>query len=132
MVFGDPLYAPFRSLELVDRTPPVLGRPDVHVGAGTATVSVSLAGQSPDELADVALFKLDYGPTDRYGQTVEFTDWVQPNDSALIRSRRFGYSRHFRWTLKGLQRGRTYHYRLTARDPAGLEATTADGTFRID
>ena len=95
----------------------------------TVTITAELVGKTPDELADVALFKLEYGPTDKYGKTVEFFNWPDPQNSARLRSRRFGYSRHFRWALQGLQKGNTYHFRLRARDPAGLETTTADATF---
>ena len=131
VVFGDPLYAPFRSAQLRDRTPPVLAEPTVKVAGNTATITARLAGKTPDELADVALFKLEYGRTRKYGQTVEFFDWPEPQNSKLLEGRRFGYSRHFRWTLKGLRKGWIYHYRLTARDPAGLETVTADASFAI-
>jgi len=46
-----------------------------------------------------------------------------------VKGRRFGYSRHFRWTLKGLKKGRTYHYRLIARDPAGNVTRSPDAVF---
>jgi len=130
VVFGDPLYAPFRSKGLVDRTAPVIGPVTVKpAGRGAVTVAASLAGTSPDELADVALFRLDYGPTARYGQCVDFFDWPQPRKGRGVKGRRFGYSRHFRWTLRGLKSGVRYHYRLTARDPAGLETRTSDAAF---
>jgi len=126
---GDPLYAPFRSAQLPDTTPPVIGEVHVAGGAGGITISAALAGKTPDELADVALFKLEYGPTAAYGQTIDFSDWPQPANGDKVDGRRFGYSRHFRWTLTGLEKGQTYHYRLTARDPAGLQTATPDATF---
>jgi len=129
VVFGDPLYAPFRSRQLTDRTPPAISAATVKVSGKTVTIAAQLVGKTPDELADVALFKLEYGPTEKYGKTVEFFDWPDPQNSARVQGRRFGYSRHFRWALQGLQKGKTYHFRLTARDPAGLETTTADATF---
>ncbi len=129
VLFGDPLYAPFRSAQLRDQTPPVLGKPVVTTVAGKVIVSVALAGTSPDELADVALFRLEYGRTQSYGQMVDFYSWPEPGNSGRVEGRRFGYSRHFRWTLTGLEAGRTCHYRLTARDPAGLTSRTPDATF---
>ncbi|KPK79309.1 MAG: hypothetical protein AMJ81_13425, partial [Phycisphaerae bacterium SM23_33] len=130
VVFGDPLYAPFRSRQLADKTPPVIGPVTVTpAGRGAVVVAASLAGKTPDELADVALFQLEYGLTTQYGNTVEFHDWPEPQKARGVKARRFGYSRHFRRKLTGLAAGGTYHFRLTARDPAGLETHTADATF---
>jgi len=61
---------------------------------------------------------------------VEFFDWPEPQKGRNVKGRRFGYSRHFQATLKGLKKGAAYHYRLTARDPAGNETRTQDATFR--
>ncbi len=137
VLLGDPLYAPFRSGRLPDTTPPVLGEVQVRSGTRGVTIAVSLSGSSPEELADVALFRLEYGPDRTYGQAVDFFDWPEPKrptstapmpSGRPVKGRRFGYSRHFRWSLKGLKKGRTYHYRLTARDPAGNE-TVVRGVF---
>ena len=128
VVLGDPLYAPFRSLMLQDKAAPVLGPVDVRAAGDKATLSVSLAGANEDELADVALFRLEYGPTASYGKTVEFYDWPSPEKSRNVPGRRFGYSRHFRTVLTGLTT-RPVHYRLTARDPAGHQTSTPDLTF---
>ena len=128
VVLGDPLYAPFRSLMLPDKTAPVLGPIDVRVAGGKATLSASLAGANDDELADVALFRLEYGPTASYGKTVEFYDWPSPEKSRDVPGRRFGYSRHFRTVLTDLGAA-PVHYRLTARDPAGHQTSTGDLTF---
>jgi uncharacterized protein (TIGR03790 family) len=128
VVLGDPLYAPFRSLMLQDKTAPVLAPVDVRVEGDKATLSVSLAGTNDDELADVALFRLEYGPSASYGKTVEFYDWPSPEKSRDVPGRRFGYSRHFRTVLTGLGAG-PVHYRLTARDPAGHQTSTPDLTF---
>ena len=129
VLFGDPLYAPFRSRRLADRTPPVIGAVQAKSAGGAVTITASLAGKTDDELADVALFRLDYGPTKACGQAVDFCDWPEPDKARGVKGRRFGFSRHFRATLKGLTKGKTYHYRLTARDPAGLETRTPDATF---
>jgi len=130
VVFGDPLYAPFRSQLLADKTPPVLGKAQARAdGRGAVTITAALAGRTADERADVALFRVDFGRSKRYGQRVDFFDWPQPQTGRGVRGRRFGYSRHFRHTLKGLEKGATYHYRLVARDPAGQEAATPDATF---
>ena len=129
VVFGDPLYAPFRSRQLRDTSPPALGPVTVKTSGDTATVTAELVDRTDDEKADVALFRLDYGPTAEYGQAVDFHDWPEPDSGKSVKGRRFGYSRHFRWTIRGLQRGHPVHYRLTARDPAGLETRSPDATF---
>ncbi|MHC4718697.1 MAG: hypothetical protein ACYS5V_17160, partial [Planctomycetota bacterium] len=131
VVFGDPLYAPFRSRRLRDTTPPAIGPVTVKpAGAGAVTVAAELAGKTDEQRVDVALFKLEYGRTTAYGRSVDFCDWPEPDNGGNVKGRRFGYSRHFRWRLKGLRKGRRYHYRLTARDPAGLQTRTRDATFR--
>jgi len=130
VVFGDPLYAPFRSGQREDRTPPVLTRPKARVYGDVVVITAELAGATADELADVAQFKLEFGRTKDYGQSVDFFDWPEPKDSKFSYKRRFGYSRNFRWRRKGLDKG-TYHFRLIARDPAGLETASPDLTFRL-
>ncbi len=126
VTFGDPLYAPFRSLRKKDITKPVLGEVEVRTDRKTTILSASLAGESEDELADVALFRLEYGPTTKYGTTIDFFDWPDPAKSRGVKGRRFGYSRHAAWSLKGLDGKTTYHYRITARDPAGNETVSDD------
>jgi len=130
VVFGDPIYAPFRSKQRPDTTPPVIGPVTFKPAGSRVTVAATLEGKTADELADVALFRLEYGPTTAYGQAVEFFDWPEPEKGRNVKGRRFGYSRHFQATLKGLKKGATTHWRLTARDPAGNETRTQDATFR--
>ncbi len=131
VTFGDPIYAPFQSQQLVDRTPPVLKPITIIRASGTdIIIRAELASGSADEAADVALFKLEYGATTDYGQTIDFYDWPQPEKSKGVAGRRFGYSRRIVKRLTGLEKGQTYHYRVTARDPAGLETRSEDGTFR--
>jgi hypothetical protein len=129
VTFGDPIYAPFRSLQLADATPPVLGEVKTRASGSDVLFTVALAGANADELTDVALFRLEYGPTANYGRTVEFFDWPEPEKSKGVKGRRFGYSRQFAARLSGLAKGKACHYRLTARDPAGLETRTEDRTF---
>jgi hypothetical protein len=126
---GDPLYAPFRSQERIDKTPPAIGPVSTKADKKGTLVTARLVGENDDELADVALFRLEYGPTDKYGKTVEYFDWPDPADGKNVKGRRFGYSRHFAATLTDLPKGGVVHYRLTARDPAGLTSSRT-GTFR--
>jgi hypothetical protein len=133
VAFGDPVYTPFASLQLVDKAPPVLDKISAanspsRQGAGML-LRASLGGASPDELADVALFKVEYGPSESYGQSVDFFDWPEPGKSKGVASRRFGYSRSFFTRIEGFDKGKTYHYRVIARDPAGLETASPDKTF---
>ena len=125
---GDPLYAPFRSLERVDKAAPVIGPVTAKANRKGTIITAALAGESEDELVDVALFKLEYGPTGRYGKAVDFFDWPNPADGKNVKGRRFGYSRHFKAALADLSKGKPVHYRLTARDPAGLKSMRT-GTF---
>ncbi len=125
---GDPLYAPFRSRRRPDKSPPVIGKVAAEAARGTVAFTAELGGRSDDEQADVALFRLEYGPTKAYGKTVEFFDWPEPANGRSVKGRRFGYSRHFRWEIRDLAKGRECHYRLTARDPAGL-VDVREGTF---
>ena len=131
LVYGDPLYAPFRSRQIVDKTPPAIGRVTVkRAGPGAMTITAQLKGETDEQRADVALFRLDYGLTTDYGQRIDFSDWPEPLNGTNVKGRRFGYSRHVRWKLKGLKMGKTYHYRVTARDPAWLVTAAPDATFK--
>jgi len=125
VAFGDPLYAPFRSLQKKDTTKPVLGRLHAQTAGRVTTLAVSLEGKTVDELADVALFKLEHGPTKALGTTLDFFSWPAPEKSRA-KGRRFGYARHAAWKLTDLKRGTPVHYRITARDPAGNESARAD------
>ena len=130
VAFGDPLYAPFRSLQKKDTTKPVLGPVRVTTAGRATVLSVALAGKTPDEVADVALFKLEYGPGKAYRTTVEFFHWPEPEKSRGVKGRRFGYSRHATWTLPDAAKGAAIHYRITARDPAGNETVSKDATLK--
>jgi hypothetical protein len=129
VAFGDPLYAPFRSLQLVDKTPPALDRVEAQAARGEVRIIAALGGRSDDELADVAMFKVEYGQSRSYGQSVDFVHWPSPEKSRGMAGRRFGYSRRFVTRITGLDAGRSYHYRVIARDPAGLETASEDKTF---
>ena len=133
VLFGDPIYAPFRSLQAPDGTAPVIEAAAARVEPKTAHIQARLAGAGADEQADVALWRLEWGPTQAYGQVVDFYHWPQPDSSSRgVPDRRYtGYSRHFRHSLRSLWPGQTYHYRLIARDPAGNVSTTNDATFRV-
>jgi uncharacterized protein (TIGR03790 family) len=128
VLFGDPLYAPFRSQQQVDKTPPVIANIRAKAAGDSVVISAELGGQGPDELADVALFKLEYGQDSKYGKTVDFFNWPEPLKPKALPARRFGYGRHFSHTIKSAK-GQELHFRLTARDPAGLETTTPDQVF---
>lgn len=129
VAFGDPLYAPFRSRQIKDTAAPKPAAAKVTADKGKATISIELADDGEDASADVALFKLEYGPGKDYGQTIEFYDWPEPDKGRGVKGRRFGYSRRAEWHLTGLAAGRTHHFRITARDPAGNQTTTEDGEF---
>ncbi|MDD4891749.1 MAG: hypothetical protein PHU85_17660, partial [Phycisphaerae bacterium] len=129
VTFGDPLYAPFRSLQKADKTPPAIGAIAAKAVGKDVAIRIDLAGEKDDELADVALFRIDYGPTASYGKYVDFIDWPEPQKSKGVQGRRYGYSRHATLKIPVPAKGETVHYRVTARDPAGLETRSADKTF---
>jgi hypothetical protein len=131
VTFGDPLYAPFRGARLPDRTKPVLGEVAARPEAAGVRVTARLAGESPDQLAEVALFRIEWGPDAAYGHQLDFIEWPEPeNPEGGVRGRDYrGYARIGSRLITGLEKGKTYHYRVTARDPAGNETAGQDGTF---
>jgi len=131
VLFADPLYAPFRSLGLRDTTRPVIRRVKAERGrAGELVVTAELDDRTPDQRADIALFKIDYGPTAKCGRTVPYFDWPEPGKTGRVTGRRYGYTRRFRHTIAGLQANTTYRLRVTARDPYGNVATSRTMTVR--
>jgi hypothetical protein len=131
IIFGDPLYAPFREAKAADRTPPVLAEVAARPEAGGVRVTARLGGTSPDELAEVALFRIEWGPDARYGSRLDFIAWPEPESPRPgVKGRDYsGYARFCSRLITGLEKGRTWHFRVTARDPAGNETVGADGTF---
>jgi len=129
--YGDPLYAPFRGPKRADATKPVLAVPSVSMEAGGANISARLGGETADELADVALFRIEYGRSRRMGEAVDFYDWPEPADPNLkVKGRNYsGYARSFSRLVTGLEEGRRYYYRVVARDPAGNESSSRRGAF---
>ncbi|MFH1024038.1 MAG: hypothetical protein V1809_11715 [Planctomycetota bacterium] len=131
VTFGDPLYAPFRGTRTPDAAKPVLGQVAANAEPGGARITARLGGADDDELADVALFKIEYGPDTNYGRKLDFIEWPEPENPALgVKLRDYsGYARFCSRRVTGLEKGKTCHYRVTARDPAGNESVGADGTF---
>ncbi len=91
----------------VDKIPPVITSVEAgNVGAFSTEVKV-VANE------EVSVF-VDYGETNQYGDTVASSDW---NTSKII-------------TLKRLQTGTEYHYRVKVRDHAGNDTVSEDKTFK--
>ncbi len=131
VIFGDPLYAPFRAAKAADATPPVIARTAAESGKTGVSIRAELGGKTVDELADVALFRVEYGADANYGQALDYYDWPEPENPGKVKGRNYtGYSRHFSRVLTGLEKGKTYHYRVMARDPAGNSTTGEDATFK--
>jgi len=129
VLFADPLYAPFRSLQLIDRTAPVLENVTATPRrAGELVVSADLADGTPDERADIALFRVEYGPTRDLGSVVPYTAWPEPGNTGQVAGRRYRYTRRFRHTIRSLKPGVTYRVRVSARDPHGNESDPSDVT----
>jgi sugar lactone lactonase YvrE len=95
--------------------------PNVTTGAASAITDTTadLAG-TIDAIGDQTTYHFEYGLTTNYGSR------APAGAEAIAGSGRT--PRTFSQTVKGLQRGTTYHYRLVATNSAGSTAG-ADGTF---
>ena len=123
VIFGDPLYAPFRSQgKRPDETPPEIEpltlTPLRAPGGGRSVrVGARLAAATPEQADDIALWQVEYGLTPEYGSVVPYVEWPDPGDPRLSERRRYWYTRRFTYELAGLLPGRDYHVRVSARDP---------------
>lgn len=130
VIFGDPLYAPFRArAKRADDTPPVIERLSLLPlrspgGGGRVLVRAQLAGATPEQADDVAVWRVEYGLTAEYGSVVPYVEWPNPGDNQFSERRRYAYTRRFTYELIGLLGGREYHVRVSARDPFGNVGTT--------
>jgi uncharacterized protein (TIGR03790 family) len=129
VVFGDPLYAPFRIRDKrPDVTAPVIDRftlTPLRAPGGDRQVLVraQLASATPDQATDVALWQLEYGLTPQYGSVVPYIEWPAPEDDKFVEGRRYEYTRRFAYELRGLLPGHQYYIRISARDPFGNVGT---------
>jgi hypothetical protein len=129
VIFGDPLYAPFRiRAKRPDETPPVIERlallPLRSPGVGRRVlVRAELGGATPEQADDVALWQVEYGLTPEYGSVVPYIEWPDPADRKFSERRRYNYARRFSYDITGLLPGREYHVRVSARDPFGNMGT---------
>ena len=130
VIFGDPLYAPFRTRsKRPDETPPAIERLTLLSrrspgGGRRVLVSANLAGATPEQTDDIALWQVEYGLTPAYGSVVPYIEWPDPGDDKLNQHRRFFYTRRFTHELVGLLPDQEYHVRIRARDPFGNVGTT--------
>jgi hypothetical protein len=130
VVFGDPLYAPFRTrAKRPDETPPAIERLTLLSlrspgGGRRVLVSAQLAGATPEQADDLALWQVEYGLTPEYGSVVPYIEWPDPGDDKFSQHRRYFYTRRFTYELADLLPDRKYHVRISARDPFGNVVTT--------
>jgi uncharacterized protein (TIGR03790 family) len=123
VIFGDPLYAPFRSRgKRADEVPPVIEQLTLTPiraprGGRSVRVGARLAAATPEQADDIALWQVEYGLTPEYGSLVPYVEWPDPGDARLSAGRRYSYTRRFTHELAGLLPGRDYHVRVSARDP---------------
>ncbi|OGS36167.1 MAG: hypothetical protein A2293_04605 [Elusimicrobia bacterium RIFOXYB2_FULL_49_7] len=114
---GDPLYRPLA----VDKTPVVDDVPPPAPAIAEAVpgddfstrnfiISINTNGLDPD----LVLVKLEYGETDAYGTTVDYSRFYRMKHTIA---------------LTGLTTDMTYHYRVTLKDPMGNETATEDLMF---
>ena len=132
VIFGDPLYAPFRTrAKRPDVTPPEIARLTLLPlrspgGGGRVLVTAHLAHATPEQADDVALWQIEYGLTPDYGSVVPYIEWPDSGDDKFSQSRRYLYTRRFTYELTGLLPGREYHIRVSAKDPFGNVGTSAE------
>ena len=135
VVFGDPLYAPFRGrAKRPDETQPAVDRLTLRTlrspsGGHRVLVSSQLTEATPDQADDVALWQVEYGLTPEYGSVVPYVEWPDPEDDKFNQRRRYFYTRRFAYELTNLLPDREYHVRVSARDPFG-NVGTATATVR--
>jgi hypothetical protein len=131
IAFGDPLYAPFRGAKLPDAAAPVLGEIAARPEKDGVRITVSLGGTSAEELADVALFRVEWGPDADCGRKLDFIEWPEPGNPSLAAKGRdySGYARRGSRLITGLEKGQSYHFRVVARDPAGHETASPTDKF---
>ena len=123
IIYGDPLYAPFRGEKRRDRTRPVVVDVTAVPENGGVRVSARLGGRSPDQLADVALYRVEFGEGRRLNRASDFYEWPRPEDPGKVEGRRYsGYARQLSRLITGLEPGRRYRFRVVARDPAANES----------
>jgi hypothetical protein len=129
VIFGDPLYAPFRTRDKrADTTRPVIESLTVQPlrspgGVRRVLLRAQLAGATPEQADDLALWQVEYGLTAEYGSVVPYVEWPDPGDNQFNERRRYFYTRRFIYELSGLDPGREYHVRVSARDPFGNVGT---------
>lgn len=125
VVFGDPLYAPFRTrAKRPDETPPAIERLRLLSlrspgGGRRVLVSAQLAGATPEQADDIAVWQVEYGLTPEYSSAVPYIEWPDPGDDKLNQHRRYFFTRRFTHELADLLPDREYYVRISARDPFG-------------
>ncbi|OGK02648.1 MAG: hypothetical protein A2519_11345 [Candidatus Raymondbacteria bacterium RIFOXYD12_FULL_49_13] len=134
--YGDPLYAPFRGSKQMDNTPPEFGLVMTKRPANSTTsrrIIINLADGDDDKLVDVAQYKIEYGATVAYDNSVEFEiGWDSVNGSWKEETQRdYFLARQYERTIQGLNATQTYHYRISARDPSGNTAISPDLVFNM-
>jgi hypothetical protein len=93
VVFGDPLYAPFRTrTKRPDETPPAIEPLRLFAfrtlgGDHRIRVNTELAGATPEQADDIALWQVEYGLTPEYGSVVPYIEWPDPGDNTLNQRR---------------------------------------------
>ena len=116
--YGDPLYNPNKvKTAIKDTVNPLIlqiseQNTDIN-SAISASIYVSLDVNSMNP--EVATFKVDYGLTATYGQTIDYDEITTTEKSFL---------------LEFLSPDTLYHYMITAKDPVANISTTLDRTFK--
>lgn len=114
LCIGDPLYRPFGpKTPMLDTSTPqfVAGYPKFYQSVAAGNLVSAMVDDSAGP--EVAIFRLDYGTTISYGQSMTSNMYV----------RRFSFS------PPELKSNTLYHYRVTITDPVGHSTSSSDMTF---
>ena len=117
---GDPLYNPFMPIwnnqasnTNGDFIPPVFS-----VSAMNGDITAILEGNSDEQLADVAQFKLYAGySSNNWSITNDYYSWPYPSSNIWINERSYNYTKGKSWELTSPTNW--FYYEVIARDPYG-------------
>ncbi|MBU0679554.1 MAG: thrombospondin type 3 repeat-containing protein [Verrucomicrobia bacterium] len=137
MVVGDPLYAPFRGLwegtSDNDLTVPFLATVTNSISGcseGEMRILGQLGGTSSDELADVAMMRVDYGEVEtNLSQSTQYVIWDNPYDASFDRTRKYWYGRFLEEKITNLTSETVYYYQVWVKDPCGNETNSSVLSF---
>ncbi len=118
IAYGDPLYNPNKKNKekVIDDVAPQINFIYHQTSSLNGSIGVDIVGELNlnSSNPELATFKLEYGPDNSYGQTIDYDE--------IYSSKRIFH-------IDSLSGNSLYHYRLSAKDPVGNVAVSSDFTF---